>query len=463
MFFNAQLILALWLFAFAGNVISQTVLVKDIEIKGNRKTKEKVILRALTFKKGDTLSLPMYKETLKINQQNVYNTALFSKVEFNDSLVNNEKVIQITVEERWYIFPTPYLGFEERTISEWWQDKDLDRMVYGGGVYWQNFTGHNDELFVFGQNGYTRRLYLSYKFPFFFPQKKIGMRLGYFYTNRKEVGYGTNSGLLQFARKEGLRMEESHTMSLSFIKQVNPRLEVRAILLFDFYKPSIYLREFTHQYLSATHLTRDHYPTLKVRIAKDERDLHAYPLSGYRYEIESSVSGLKGIVGTAHFAKLLLSFSHHLPISKRFNFAYQNKLMLLAGKQVPFYEKQFLGFDYFIRGYEQYVIDGSFINLAKAEIKFAIIPRRMIHIQKIPVRQFRDFPIGLFLTAFSDAGFVSDDTYNNEDQKLKDQFLFGYGIGLNTLFVYDTQFRFELTRNRLGQTGFFMDTRISFR
>ena len=65
--------------------------------------------------------------------------------------------------------------------------------------------------------------------------------------------------------------------------------------------------------------------------------------------------------------------------------------------------------------------------------------------RKIPFRKFRDFPIGLYLTAFADGGMVADNTWNNADQTMKNKLLYGYGFGLNFLSLYDTQFRKNLS------------------
>ena len=206
----------------------------------------------------------------------------------------------------------------------------------------------------------------------------------------------------------------------------------------------------------------EYYPSLKLRFVNDQRDFVDFPLDGYKYEATAQYSGPLGL-GTSSFFKASASFSHHIPLSKRWNFAYGTQTFISAGKRIPYFDKHLIGFTNELRGYEPYVIDGTFINLTKAEWKFAPLPRRMFHMKRIPFRKFRDFPLGIYVSAYGDVGYVYDGSFNNLDPTLKDRLLVGYGIGLNIITMYDSFIRIEYSGNHMREFGLYLHGTVSIR
>lgn len=452
----------LFLLSFAPAIVfAQTGIVNHIYVSGIEKTKEKVILRQLTFQPGDTLEMADLKETTDLNITNIYNLGLFNTVEISDSLVNDSLNFFIRVKERWYIWPNPYLAFEERTFAEWWRDKDLDRLVYGGGISWENVSGWNDRLFIYGQLGYSRRVAVSYYRPFLFPDLQMDGLFGLRYINNKEIGYGTIDGVLQLARLKDSPMRQSIDLYAQFGKRYSPRKFLYVTFNYQYFKPNDSIVFFNDEYVTNQD-NEEYYPALTLSYVNDQRDLRTFPMKGYKYSLLAKQSGLPQL-GTSQFTKIVLAFSHHIPLGKRFNFAYGTQGNILLGKKVPYYDKFFIGLDNFIRGYEPYVIDGSLMNITKTELKFAIIPRHIIHVKQIPFRKFQDFPLGIYLTTFFDAGYVHDWTFNNNDNYLKDKILAGWGLGLNFITMYDKLLRLEMSFNRMGGYSFNLNTIIPIR
>ena len=106
---------------------SQSQVVKTINVVGNKTTKEKIILRELSFSVGETV---LASDTLdhKIkSENNLFNTSLFNftKVTFKDSAENWIAIIEL--QERWYIWPEVIVKFQERNFAEWWKNKNLSR------------------------------------------------------------------------------------------------------------------------------------------------------------------------------------------------------------------------------------------------------------------------------------------------------------------------------------------------
>ncbi|MCB9231732.1 MAG: BamA/TamA family outer membrane protein [Bacteroidia bacterium] len=440
---------------------SQILTLDSIEVTGNKRTKSFTLLRELPVKVGDQIPLADLEKVKESCYNNAYNTQLFTRVDVSHTIEGSSLTLKFEVRERWYIWPVAYVSFEERSFNEWWQNRDLDRLVYGGGLIFENLTGRHDDMSVYGQLGYSRRFSMGYQRPFLFPKAKIGAEFGYNYVNYKEIGFGTKDSYLQLARLKGTPMQIQHLGYVEFFKRFTPRKKLLLGAMFNYFNPSDSILEYNDRYLT-TGSNNEYYPSIYLSYRNDQRDWASYPLSGYKYYFILRQSGLPGL-GTAHFLRISMGFSHHIPLSKRWNIAYGSQNFILLGKKVPFFDKFFVGWGENVRGYERYVIDGSFINISKAELKFALIPRQMVHIKYIPLKKFRDLPVGLYLTLFSDFGYVMDETFSNFDQTLKDRMLASAGVGVNFLTMYDLLIRFEYSRNLLGQPGFQFGTKIPIR
>ena len=96
--------------------------ITNIIITGNKITKDDVLLRELTFKKGDVLSQASLEGKIKESKENLTNLMLFN---FNHITFENntEKTdVYIEVVERWYIWPYPILEISERNFNVWWDE-----------------------------------------------------------------------------------------------------------------------------------------------------------------------------------------------------------------------------------------------------------------------------------------------------------------------------------------------------
>ncbi len=433
------------------NGYTQRMRVDSIVIKGLKKTKRPVITRQMVFQEGDTIDLEELEALNKVNKDNIYNMGLFTSVAFANEIGDSSIEVHISVQERWYIWPNPYVNLAERVWSEWLADPDLDRLVYGLGVEWSNLSGWNDKLTVYAQGGYTQAVTATYSRPFLFPKAKVDGTAFFSILNDKEIGYGTQGGYLQLARLNDERMRQSYTGQLTLGKRFSARKILYGFAAYQYFHINDSITFFNTEYLPYN-LTAIHYPSVGMSYVNDQRDVRSFPLSGHKYGGSFRFLGIPGVSST-HFGKMAFSFSHHIPLNKRWNFAYGSQQFFLLGKQVPFFDKYFIGFGSFLRGYEPHVIDGSAINLTKAEWKFGIIPYHFAHLKWIPFPKFRDFPVGLYLSAYCDAGYVHDWTFNNRDNTLKDRLLLGYGAGINLITIYDFHLRVEYSRNILTDSN----------
>ena len=94
--------------------------VREIAISGNKKTKESIILRELSFESGETYPLSELVKKFEIARKQLLNTALFHEVVVAlKSFEGNNVDILVAVKERWYLFPVPYIKFVDRNLNQW--------------------------------------------------------------------------------------------------------------------------------------------------------------------------------------------------------------------------------------------------------------------------------------------------------------------------------------------------------
>ena len=118
--------------------------INSITIKGNKITKEEIILRELTFQKGDAISKEILDKKIKESEENLTNLMLFNFSEISADIEVAKANITIEIVERWYIWPYPIIELSERNFNVWWNEfkesnySDFSRMNYGVFLVWEN-------------------------------------------------------------------------------------------------------------------------------------------------------------------------------------------------------------------------------------------------------------------------------------------------------------------------------------
>jgi hypothetical protein len=188
----------------------------------------------------------------------------------------------------------------------------------------------------------------------------------------------------------------------------------------------------------------------------DRRDLKYYPLLGSYFNCQLTYAGLfnPGIF------KLELSTAYY----KFFNIysrVYGNigfRAQLANKYRQPYVLTRGLGYYYYLRGYENYVIDGNNFLLLKTSLKYQVLPVKIIKLNFIPLDKFNKIHISAFIHLFFDAGYVHDyfSYYKLNNNSLVDKALYSYGTGIDLITYYDKMLRIDLARNGLGEWGMFI-------
>jgi len=153
----------------------QVVTVDRITLRGNKRTKGRIIYREMQVNVGDSFKKRVLDSLLLVSQNNITNTSLFVVVDVLSKPLDQDRIeVEIIMKERWYLYPIPIFDLADRNFNEWWvnQNRDLSRVNYGIRFYYNNFRGRNERLKIVAQFGYTRLWELEYKIPYLDKKQK---------------------------------------------------------------------------------------------------------------------------------------------------------------------------------------------------------------------------------------------------------------------------------------------------
>ena len=428
--------------------------VGEIVIEGNKRTKDYIILRELYFKSGDSVNLTELVQGFEVSRQQLMNTKLFNEVvialkNFYGHVVN----VSIQVKERWYIFPIPYIKPVDRNLAEWAkQGYSPDRLNYGFKFTYYNFTGRNDKLRLWVAGGYTKQFQFQYEQPYADRSLKHGYKVGFNYSQNKEINYQTKfnqqvfndsvtstrlNAFIEYDYRPGLRT--FHGLRIGYNRE-----EVDAKVLElnpDYYK---------------TGTNRFEYPEISYRLSHFNVDYIPYPLKGWMGEVSLLRRGLNEKAG---MWQLGAKYNKNWAWGKRSFFSWNAIGTLRVPFDQPFVNSQMFGYnDFYLRGLEKYVIDGVAGVLSRQTY------RRFLLKFSVPTflnsQTHNRVPFSFYAKAFTDVGYSHNKVF--KDNSLANKMLYTAGLGIDMVTFYDIVLRFDYSFNQLGQNGLFLHIKNDF-
>ncbi len=435
--------------------------IDTVFLSGNKITKDRIILRELTFSCGDTIPAFELRGILSQSRENLMNTSLFNFVTVEDSVVSTGDISHITVKiefvERWYLWPFPIFEISDRNFNSWWEDKDFKKINYGVFLTLENCRGRMESLKLLLRFGYDEKYEISYNIPYINKKQTFGAGFGAGWSQNHEIAFQTFDNKLQFISDEDNYMFKNYYSFLNITHRPNFYQHHLLQLSYNFYSFADTVLKLNPDY-SFNNQSTNEYFTIQYKFAIDHRDFKVYPLRGVYYDIVISKSGL-GISKNGDISMLDLagSYRKYFELSNRFfaSVDFAGKISTNPKNQPYFYQSG-LGFGRtFVRGYELFVVDGQSFVLSKNTLKFAIIPTTVKNIGFIGSDKFSKIHYALYANLFFDMGYVRN-YVNYEYNNLSNNLLFGTGIGIDLVTYYDLVLRLEYTVNRQGQTGFYI-------
>jgi hypothetical protein len=448
------LVLLITLFTFTSKGQEYFVL-SDVEILGNKITKTKIVLREVAFRAQDTIYFKDTVSYILTVENNLLNTSLFnfSKVSFVDSL--GKWTAKIELQERWYLWPEVIIKFQDRNFSEWWKTKNFKRIEYGLIVNRNNFLGLNQIIQGQFYFGFTKKFGFKYEIPYFSKKQQGGIKIAASFSTQNEIFSGIKenqqqyikndsdlifsdfSGALEYTRRSGFYKLQTFTLEFKQLRGAN-ELKNQSVKYFG--NKNGFLR----------------YASLVYWYKKDKRFRKSYPLTGHFFDFKLRQFGLGKIDKSDLFiSRLTSNFRIYKNIKHRHYFAVGTYLNVFAQKTVPFRLQSGLGFHDYVRGYEPYVVFGQATLLAKTNYKFELVAPKKFTFPLIKKwKKFSKVHFAMYWNIYADFGYVYEESSSNS---MNNTILSGLGTGIDWVSYYDMVIRTEVSINKKGLVGFYLN------
>jgi len=439
--------------------LSRVVVIDNILITGNKKTKDHIILRELDVAKGEKYSFGELLKLLEADRNKIYNTSLFNVVEIQTYDLSEERVVvQVDVKERWYLYPIPELDFVDRNFNDWIQNHGADwsRVNLGIKFTQYNFRGRNERIAFLLQGGYTKKAGIQYTIPYIDKNQRTGISVRADFSENTNTAYNTIDHDRKFVDSELIiRREGSVGLAItrrhSFYNSHNFGFEYRNLWVGDTVlslNPNYFRNDGNRQRMFIVGYT----------FISDHRDIIAYPLTGYKFKISAIKKGL-GFYDDVNMFSVFATYSKYWELKNKYFIANKISAYMSFPENQDYVNSKGLGYgNEIIRGYELWVIEGRSYFLNKTTFKKELLSFTK-NINAIPLEQFQTFPLAIYLKTYFDIGYVTNllgREENDQNTRLTNDFIWGTGVGLDFFTAYDLVIRTEYSVNSELQGGFFV-------
>lgn len=432
---------------------TQPFRIRKIYITGNRKTKDAFIFREMPFKQGESYLLSDLVKKFEDARRLLLSTALFHTVvvalkEFEEYDVD----VVVEVKERWYLVALPFFKFVDRNFNQWLveQNAKLDRVNYGIKVLNSNFSGNKDKLNIWLMNGYTKQVSVSYDRLYIDKKMKLGLNTSVALGKNREINLNTINNKQQFFR-------DTNNFVRSFFRANVELTYRRAIKTRHSFGISYTKENVTDSVISLNPSFfkngRDkiEFPDIFYSLSYVDVDYIPFPLKGYMAEVSFRKSGFNSTMNLWNFS--VKSFASWQVAKKTFFGLKASGILKLPFKQ-PFYNQRLLGYnDFYMQGYEYFVVDGVAGGYLKTSLTREILNFN-IHAKKKNKEDLFNIPIRIYAKVYGNAGYMHNNSPGTNT--LNNRMLYSGGIGLDFITHYDFIIKLEWSFNQIGQNDLYL-------
>ena len=421
--------------------------VRKVIVTGNKHTKAEIILREMKLKEGSQFTLEKYKEDyISINRLGLFNKAEIIPLIKSDS----EVVLNVDVNERWYILPLPTAGMED---GEW------KKIWIGLNLRWDNFRGRNETITADIRAFYNRSVRLGYYIPWIGRNLKLFTSFGFLwgkYRNKSMELAGADNNIISYEKQsfDNTVYKAEFQLGRRFTKVLSA------------------YSDFGYNYLSVSEYRpgrtvsaegRDKWISAGIGVKLDSRNYNDFTTEGiyvnllYKHQgfITDGINFGRINSEMRSFIPLYINKDYFLTLGSRFNISF------VPGFQIPAYQREYLGYgDNYIRGWKKFAYEGDNVLTFYNELRIPLILPSYLKGKDLPV--IKDIPVandfvyryGLYATLIYDTGTI---WFRNESLSGK-RFYSGAGMGLNFLLPFNYILRldwvFRLAKPVVGQINF---------
>lgn len=434
---------------FDNKILQETqVIIRDIFITGNKKTKEHIVKREVPFLEGQPYPMATILKQMSRARQNLMNTTLFVDATVDFANWYNDSIdIIVDVKERWYWFPIPIFKPVDRNWNVWINQYDVsfDRVNYGIKFMGRNISGRNDNLNIFIQSGYTQQFALTYANPFVGNSLKHGFTVNAALERNREINYITRKNEQVFYKSDQTFVKEKMVLGAGYsyrkgsIARHNVQVNLVKERVIDsvlYYNPRFFNSGKTTQV----------FPELIYAYRYLGVNYIPYPTKGFRFDLYFLKRGISKPMDMWY---LNLKAAKFWPLPHKFYLSAQGEMIFKFPFNQPYYNMPMLGyFESYLRGLEYYVVDGVVGGIGKLTLRRQIADIKLK--TGLKSRTYGTIPFKIFLKTYADAGYAYN-KYPQLDNTLANKFLYTGGLGVDIATIYDVVIRIEYSVNQMGQ------------
>lgn len=425
-------------------------IIGEIDIEGNRLTKDKIILRELSFREGEQYPIHELIQKFNLAQKQLMNTALFESVVVSlQSTQGHEAIVKVLVKERCYIFPIPFVKIVGETMQQWSKTMDFERVNYGLKLKHKNISGLNDQLDLKWSNVYTKELSLNYSGLSLDHDLKWSAGFSVSHGSTRDMEYCTEQNK-RLSFKNGNRFIHSYFQT-EISASYRPAIKTKHTFGIGFTKQTYADSLMKMNAKFSNQNTTVSYPELFYELQYRDFDFTPYPTKGYGANF---LFEKKGFNSAVDLCQLTARTTAYWPLSKKCFVNVQVAGAIKLPFDQPYTQQGFIGKNgMFLQGYEAYVIDGVAGGFIKSSFNQSLLNRRF-HVASKKIKPLNDIPVKLYAKAFGNAGYIYEKQPGTNF--LNNRMLCSGGLGLDVVLFYDVILRFEYSLNHLGQNGLYL-------
>ena len=430
------------------NVLPLHAQITAIVVEGNVRTKEAVIERELGFTAGQSI---VYSDSmLGVWRMRLESTKLFNWVEITRS---SSDTLSIRVVERWYIWVKPEGGFLDRNFSEWWKNRDINRLSIGATVYVNNLLGQQEGFFIRQVKGFMAAGGLGFQRPF--PKYKDCNAWKFSLDNMRSRRAWINSIDNKVVIKEhwDLRQQEQLVGIAEYKRRFEYKWQgvVRYKFLRDYAAQDI--EALNPNYFIAPNVVtnenedwKQYTQSLYTGFVRDTRNQTNYPTRGSEWKV-GVLGGLQRSNNVVRpYGEFESEYRGFYPLGSHTSLAVLAQVRYRAGTLGYVLQRQMgYGMEY-VRGFEAFVFDGAGLMLGKAAWRYQLLrDQRSMKLRFLP-SAYEKVPIQCWFNIFADVGRTLS-PYQIDQNPMSNQMLMSLGAGLDLLCYYDALARFDCSYN----------------
>ena len=432
--------------------------IRAVVVYGNVRTKESIIERELGFTKDQPL---IYSDSLLgIWRMRLESTKLFNWVEITKNSIGD--TLNVHVVERWYIWVKPEGGFLDRNFSEWWKNRDIQRLSIGATVYVNNILGQQGGFFVRQAKGFMAADGFGFQRPFLkykncnawkFSLDNMRSRRAWINSENNQVVIKEHWGIRQQEQLIGIaeykrrfeykwqgvvRYKFARDYAAQDIEALNPQYFIAPLGVVNSQYED--WKQYTH--------------SLVLGCIRDTRNQTNYPTKGSEWKAGVS-GGLQRCNNIAKpYGELDSKYRGFYTLGTHTSLAVLAQMRYRFGTLGYILQRQMgYGMEY-VRGYEAFVFDGAGVALGKAAWRYQLLgDQRSLKLRFLP-SAYEKVPIQCWFNIFADVGRTLS-PYQIDRNPMSNQTLMSVGTGIDLLCYYDALARFDCSYNaNLGRLVF---------